>query len=177
MNLSAGWTQACMGGMTRLRAAYLTGTVALVLLATGCATNRMPVADPSAYWSGRLAIQVFNEPTESMSASFELQGSAQTGEMHLFSPIGTTLARLEWTPERARLDQGQQQLQSPDLASLTTRLTGTALPINALFEWLAGRPADAPGWQADLTSHAQGRITAERRLPAPKAVLRIVLDR
>jgi outer membrane lipoprotein LolB len=101
--------------------------------------------DDQAYWSGRMAIQVLKAPPESLSAGFELQGSAQSGEMVLLSPIGTTLARLEWTPQGARLTQGQQQVDSPSLQRLGARLTGTELPIAALFEWLAGRPAEAPG--------------------------------
>jgi outer membrane lipoprotein LolB len=133
--------------------------------------------DANAYWSGRMAIQVLKDPPESLSAGFELQGSAQAGEMVLLSPIGTTLARLEWTPKGARLTQGQQQVDSPSLQRLGAHLTGTELPIAALFEWLAGRPAEATGWQVDLTAHAQGRINAERREPSPAAVLRIALDR
>ncbi len=151
--------------------------MACTLLAAGCATPRMVAVDANAYWSGRMAIQVLKEPPESLSAGFELQGSAQAGEMVLLSPIGTTLARLEWTPQGARLAQGQQQLESTSLQRLGARLTGTELPIAALFEWLAGRPAEAPGWQVDLSAHAQGRISAERREPSPGAVLRIALDR
>lgn len=152
-------------------------SIAWVLLAAGCAAPRMKPVDTQAYWSGRMAIQVLKDPPESLSASFELQGSAQTGEMVLISPIGTTLARLEWTPQRARLVQGSHQLESSSLQKLGAHLTGTELPIAALFEWLAGRTAEAPGWQVDLSAHAQGRIAAERRLPAPGALLRIVLDR
>lgn len=147
------------------------------LLAAGCATPRMTPVDANAYWSGRMAIQVLKDPPESLSAGFELQGSAQAGEMVLLSPIGTTLARLEWTPQGARLAQGQQQVDSISLQRLGARLTGTELPIAALFEWLAGRPAEAPGWQVDLSAHAQGRISAERREPSPGAVLSIALDR
>jgi outer membrane lipoprotein LolB len=124
-----------------------------------------------------LAVQVLKDPPETLSAGFELQGSAQSGQMLLLSPIGTTLARLQWEPQRARLEQGPQQIDSPSLQQLATQLTGTELPILALFEWLAGRPADAMGWQVDLSQHAQGRITAERRLPAPATLLRIALDR
>jgi outer membrane lipoprotein LolB len=87
------------------------------------------------------------------------------------------LATLQWQPNFARLEQGQQGIDSNSLQNLATRLTGTELPITALFEWLAGRPAQAEGWQVDLSSHAQGRISAERRWPAPATVLRIVLDR
>lgn len=147
------------------------------LLAAGCATPRMNPVDANAYWSGRMAIQVLKDPPESLSAGFELQGSAEAGEMVLLSPIGTTLARLEWTPQGARLAQGQQQVESTSLQKLGARLTGTELPIAALFEWLAGRTAEAPGWQVDLSAHAQGRISAERREPSPGAVLRIALDR
>jgi outer membrane lipoprotein LolB len=151
--------------------------MACALLTAGCATPRMSPVDANAYWTGRMAIQVLKDPPESLSAGFELQGSAQAGEMVLLSPIGTTLARLEWTTQGARLAQGQQQVNSPSLQKLATRLTGTELPIAALFEWLAGRPAEAPGWQVDLSAHAQGRISAERREPSPGAVLRIALDR
>ena len=151
--------------------------MACALLTAGCATPRMSPVDANAYWTGRMAIQVLKDPPESLSAGFELQGSAQAGEMVLLSPIGTTLARLEWTPQGARLAQGQQQVNSPSLQKLGARLTGTELPIAALFEWLAGRPAEAPGWQVDLSAHAQGRISAERREPSPGAVLRIALDR
>ena len=148
----------------------------LVLL-TACATPHAKVSTPGADWSGRLAIQVLKDPPESLSAGFELQGSAQSGQMVLLSPIGTTLARLQWQPEFARLEQGQQQIDSTSLQHLAKGLTGTELPITAMFEWMAGRPADAVGWQVDLSQHAQGRITAERRLPAPATVLRIALDR
>ena len=151
--------------------------IACALLAAGCATPRMSPLDANAYWTGRMAIQVLKDPPESLSAGFELQGSAQAGEMVLLSPIGTTLARLEWTPQGARLVQGQQQVDSTSLQKLGARLTGTELPIAALFEWLAGRPAEAPGWRVDLSAHALGRINAERREPSPGAVLRIALDR
>ena len=148
----------------------------LVLL-TACATPQSQISVPGPDFSGRLAVQVLKDPPESLSASFELQGSAQFGQMLLLSPIGTTLARLQWQPGLARLEQGQQQIDSSSLQQLATQLTGTELPILALFEWLAGRPTDAAGWQVDLTQHAQGRISAERRLPAPATLLRIALDR
>ncbi len=144
-------------------------------LLSACATP--PSVAPSADWSGRLAVQLLKDPPESLSASFELRGTAQAGQMVLLSPMGTSLASLQWQPDHARLEQGQQRIESHSLQNLAARLTGTELPIAALFEWLAGRPAQAEGWHVDLSSHAQGRITAERRLPAPATVLRIVLDR
>lgn len=162
--------------MNTERLARLGVWVWLALL-TACATPEPRTVAASNEWSGRLAIQVLKDPPESLSAHFELQGSAQSGQMVLLSPIGTSLARLQWQAEYARLEQGQEQVVGTSLQNLTTRLTGTELPIGALFDWLAGRPSEASGWQVDLSSHAQGRITAERRLPAPVTVLRIVLDR
>lgn len=142
-----------------------------------CTTPQLTPTDRSAYWSGRIAIQVQKDPPESLSAGFELQGSAAAGEMVLLSPIGTTLARLVWTPQAARLEQGSQRLESANLQSLGNRLTGTELPISALFEWLSGKQADAPDWQVDLSAHGEGRITAQRQAPTPGTVLRILLDR
>ena len=151
------------------------GCMSLIL--AGCATPRAPQADPQAGWAGRLALQIQSDPPQSLSAGFELQGSAQQGDMVLLSPIGTTLARLAWTPQSAVLEQGHQHMQGTSLQALSEKLTGTALPIAALFEWLAGRPATAEGWQADLSGHEQGRLVAQRLTPAPAAVLRILLDR
>jgi outer membrane lipoprotein LolB len=147
------------------------------LLLSGCATTRTPTASTSAYWAGRLSLQVQSEPPQQWSAGFELQGSPEQGEMLLLSPIGTTLARLSWTPHSAQLEQGGRVTHSDNLSSLSEQLQGKALPIAALFDWLAGRPAEVPGWQADLSGHAQGRLLAQRSLPAPVAVLRIVLER
>jgi outer membrane lipoprotein LolB len=154
------------------------GLLSVSLLSlTGCATPRPQPADTTAFWSGRLALQLQSTPPQNWSASFELQGSAEQGQLVLLSPIGTTLARLSWTPQSALLEQGQDKTASNSLQSLSQRLTGTDLPIAALFEWLAGNAADAPGWQVDLSAHSQGRLTARRNTPAPETVLRILLDR
>ena len=148
-----------------------------LLTLLGCATPRAKVTDTTSFWSGRLALQLQSTPPQSWSASFELQGSAEQGQMTLLSPIGTTLARLSWTPHAARLEQGQDKTESSNLQSLSQRLTGTDLPIAALFEWLEGKAADVPGWQVDFSAHPEGRLTARRSTPAPEAVLRILLDR
>ena len=147
-----------------------------LLMLTGCSTPGTKPTEASPFWSGRLGLQVQTSPPQSWSASFELSGSAEQGQMRLFSPVGTTLARLRWTPQTALLEQGQSQTESDNLQSLIQRLTGTDLPMSALFAWLAGRTSDVPGWQVDLSAHPQGRLTAKRTFPAPEAVLRIVID-
>lgn len=156
--------------MNLRRAALLLCALALA----SCATPRQPPS--SAFWSGRLALQVQSDPVQQWFANFELQGSAEQGELLLLTPIGTSLAKLSWTPDSARLEQGGRTVQGDSLSQLSERLSGTALPVAALFDWLAGKPADAPGWQADLSGHAQGRLSAQRSQPAPAASLRIVLD-
>ncbi len=158
------------------RACLSTWGLGLLTLA-GCATPRLKPANTADFWSGRLALQLNGTPPQNWSASFELQGSAEQGEMALFSPIGTTLARLSWTPQSALLEQGQDKTESSNLQSLSQRLTGTDLPIAALFAWLAGKSSDAPGWQVDLSAHAEGRVTARTIARVPEAVLRILLDR
>lgn len=148
-----------------------------LLTLTGCATPRPSAKDTRAFWSGRMALQWQSTPPQNWSASFELQGSAAQGHLVFLSPLGTTLARLSWTPQSAMLVQGQDLVESTDLQSLIQRLTGTDLPITALFAWLAGQATEVPGWQVDLSDHSQGRLTARRNTPAPPALLRIVLER
>ena len=152
------------------------GTAGLLAL-TGCAGLRNITGQSEAFWSGRLSLQLDSTPPKNWNTSFELQGSAQAGQMTLLSPIGTTLARLSWNLETATLVQGNTQIESRSLERLSTQMAGTPLPIAALFQWLAGQEAHAPGWEVDLTGHAQGQLTAQRHSPLPEARLRILLDR
>lgn len=153
----------------------LCGAGALTL--AGCATPRPAPTDTSAFWSGRLALQLNGASDQQWSASFELQGAAEQGQLTLLSPMGTALARLSWSPQSAVLEQGQERTESASLQSLSQRLTGTTLPMAALFAWLAGQEAEAPGWQVDLSGYRQGRVSARASPPQAEAVLRIVLDR
>ncbi len=74
------------------------------LLLAGCASA--PRERLAAFWSGRLGLQVHSEPPHNLHASFELQGSAQQGELTMLSPVGSILARLSWTPGQATLERG-----------------------------------------------------------------------
>ena len=62
-----------------------------------------------------------------------------------------------------------------DMAVLTQALTGTPLPLEALFDWLRGQATPASGWAVDLSAHAEGRLIAQRREPLPTAELRLRL--
>ncbi|MBS7349709.1 MAG: outer membrane lipoprotein LolB [Comamonas sp.] len=154
----------------------------------GCAApqagvSTVPVASATAeqaeLWQGRLGLQVFEADgsvTQSFSASFVLQGSAQQGLLEVFNPLGNQVARLQWQPQGAWLEQGQQRLESAHLADLVQRSLGADVPIHALFAWLQGQQAHAPGWQVDVSRHAQGRIQAQRLQPLPRVQLRLVLQ-
>ncbi|CAB5667648.1 outer membrane lipoprotein LolB [Delftia tsuruhatensis] len=154
-------------------------SLALLALA-GCALPpRQLQSDDTAtagHWSGRLALQVEDAQNQSFSAGFELLGTPVRGELLLFTPLGSTLARLLWAPGQASLQQGEDRKTSDSLAALVQELTGSDLPIAALFDWLQGRATAAAGWDVDLSRVEQGRLVARRHDPQPPAALRIVLD-
>lgn len=145
----------------------------------GCAQPpRAPHSQgPANHWSGRLALQVDGQTAQSFSAGFDLQGDAGQGELTLFNPLGGVLARLHWQPGHATLQSGNETQTSASLDTLLLQATGTLIPIDALFSWLTGLHTSAEGWQADLSAIDQGRLVARRHAPAPRATLRIALDR
>jgi outer membrane lipoprotein LolB len=152
---------------------------ALALLA-GCASPPRaagPVDPVTGPWSGRLALQVEAQASQSFSASFELKGTARSGELALFSPLGGTLAVLAWQPGVATLNANGQARQFDSVDALVTHVTGSAIPVAALFDWLRGIDTPAPGWRADLSQLAEGRVAAKRLEPPPQADLRVVLER
>jgi len=128
-------------------------------------------------WSGRLALQIEGQASQSFSAMFELHGNAQNGALVLLSPLGNRLAQLNWKDGHAQLQSGQETRTSESLDALLQDVTGTRIPIAALFSWLHGTQTTATGWQADLSGIAEGRLIARRDDPAPQATLRIALTR
>lgn len=118
-----------------------------------------------------------SEPAQSFSASFELKGRPERGELSLISPLGSVLGVLRWSPGEAVLDSGNGKIQRfASVDELMAQATGAAVPLAALFAWLEGEPASASGWSADLSRQKEGRISAKRTDPAPQADLRVVLD-
>lgn len=168
-----------------MRLVGATAAACLAAALAGCAAPRPPpTAEPAAAarqgerWSGRLALQVEDAPSQSFYASFELTGDARAGSLTLLTPIGSTVAVLRWEPGSASLQQGSQPAQRfRSLDELAERATGTAIPVASLFDWLAGRASPVPGWTADLSAQPDGRIIATRQQPLPVATLRVVLDR
>jgi outer membrane lipoprotein LolB len=156
----------------------LFATGALLAALAGCATpQRSPVAPGVQQWIGRLALTVEGNQSQSFSAGFELKGAPQAGELTLFTPLGGTAAVLQWAPGSATLRSGTEVRQFPSLDALATEVTGAAIPIAALFDWLAGRATEVPGWQVDISQLEQGRLRAQRTAPPPPADLRVAFER
>lgn len=154
-------------------------TLVLMLLA-GCALPPKTTTETLSertYWSGRLVVQVEEQATQSFAAAFELQGNATHGELTLLSPLGTVLAQLQWEPGRASLQSSGQTRTSESLDVLLEQMTGTPLPVLALFSWLRGLQTAVSGWQADLDNIDHGQLVATRYEPAPRTTLRVAFER
>ena len=172
--------------MSPARRQVVAAAAAAALLA-GCATPRPSTPDRLA---GRIAVRVEAagaQPARQMSADFELQGDSSRGELRLFTALGTTIGAARWSATEAVLVTPDGQTRYDDLGALARDTLGEAMPINALADWLAGRPwAGAPseaaasgfsqlGWQVDLSGRAEGRMTAVRA-SAPAVTVRIRLE-
>lgn len=151
-----------------------------IFLIAGCAQIprvESPNGIESQLWRGRLGLRVESDPPQSFSAGFELSGDADQGALRLFSPLGTTLADLRWSPQSATLSNNGETRQFESLDALATQATGTAIPIAALFQWLTGVQTSTAGWNADLSQLESGRLMARRTQPLPTAELRLILER
>ncbi|VTU36403.1 lipoprotein insertase outer membrane protein LolB [Variovorax sp. PBL-E5] len=165
--------------LSRRGAALLLGGFVLAAI-SGCAgpaALRKAGISAEEAWSGRLSLRVDSEPAQTFSASFDLRGGPQAGELTLTNPIGSTLARLHWAPGEALLENGSQTRRFDSVDALSAAATGAAIPVGALFAWLAGRNETVPGWRPDLSQVSAGRLQATRESPQPRADLRIVFER
>ena len=167
------------------RAALLAATALLAACSTA------PQAPGQQPWTtGRLSLKVEAHGAsagQNLSASFELRGSGERGEMRLLSPLGLQLAHARWGPGQASLDTSEGQQQFSSLDELAQRALGEALPLAAWPDWLAGRPWSAAqhevqpggfaqlGWLVDVSRRDQGWVEARRSKP-PAVQLRVRLD-
>jgi outer membrane lipoprotein LolB len=160
------------------RALLAAGGAALLVMA-GCAQLSGGPSTPktSDSWSGRMSLRIESEPVQTFAALFELRGSPEAGDLTLTTPIGSTLAQLHWTPGEALLKDGSNTRRFDSVDALIEAATGAAIPVGALFGWLAGRNDTVPGWKPDLAQLGNGRLQALRESPGPRADLRIVFER
>ena len=148
----------CQAGLYALSSVWL----------VGCAQpQRRSAHTPSTGpWSGRIHLRVDDpDAPRSFAAHFDLS-----------TPLGTLLARLQWSVGEASIETAQERRSAATLSALLREVTGEALPIDALFDWLSGVPTLAGGWQADLQQLDEGRLSATRTQPPPAAMLRILLN-
>jgi len=163
----------------RRRAALAVLVFATILIA-GCATparSSDPFGPESSHWQGRLSIKVQGPSPQAVSASFELSGNAQAGQLLLTTPLGSTLAQLQWEGALATLQTSGEPQHFASLEALVRHTTGTDLPVAALFDWLRGTDSPAAGWEADLSDIGNGRLSARRLDAQAPAELKIILDR
>lgn len=158
-----------------LRHRWMGWLVLCALWLAGCAQPMPSAPAEENSWNGRIALQIDGQASQSFSAMFELRGTAQAGGLVLLSPFGNRIAQLDWKDGHAQLVSGLDTRTSDSLDTLLQDVTGTRIPVTALFSWLKGTQASATGWQADLTGIADGRLTARRDDPQPTATLRIAL--
>lgn len=130
-------------------------------------------------YQGRLSIRIAAETPQSLYGAFTISGDAQTGELTLNSPLGNTVAKLAWTPRTALLVANNTTTNYPSTEALIANVTGTALPLPALFDWLAGINTPIDGWEVDLSNMQNAdnrRLIAKRTNPLPAVDLRIALE-
>ena len=145
--------------MTARRRVLYAAAAAAGVLAAGCAA--VPPA-PAVVISGRLAVVVAahaGEPARQLAGSFELRGDAQRGQLDLVSPLGVTIARARWAPDRVELDAAEGPIAYASLDELTDRTFGEPMPVAALFDWLRGRPRGGSPARAPVPPRA-GRGSA-----------------
>lgn len=155
---------------------------ALALLA-GCSTMSPAPEGAAEAVSGKLSVQVDayqGSPARSVSAAFDLRGSAEQGQMQLTSPLGTVMAQAQWRPGEVLLKSSDGEKRFADLPALADEVLGEPLPLDALFDWLRGRPwkgaphqpLQAPargfqqlGWTVGLERWNEGWVVAHRNAP------------
>jgi outer membrane lipoprotein LolB len=175
-----------------LRFWRLIGLFFAMFFIAGCATNKLTTGNlstpnatsadipPTLNYHGRLSLRIASDPPQSLYAGFSLNGDAQTGDLTLNSPLGNTIARLFWTPQSAVLKANNETKEYPSTSDLMEIVTGTPIPLGALFDWLAGKDTPALGWEIDLSQmnkEEPQRLVAKRLSPLPAAELRIAIDR
>lgn len=178
--------------VSRVPRLALAGIAVGMLALAGCATAPIPPTTDATHsdsawrsWQGRMVVRQLTASaadgsvSTSFSTAFDLQGQPTKGWLRLLSPLGTTLATVNWSPAEARLQTPTQNQTYASLDDLMLAATGTSVPVATLFDWLDGHPTPVGGWSVDVSRHADGRYVATQLDAAARPIteLRIVLDR
>lgn len=166
----------------------------LAACATPPATERIAPGAERQQFSGRMAVKVEGDAPRSVTAVFDLKGSAAAGSLSLATPLGSTLAQADWSAERVVLITPKGSSRYDKLDDLTRDVLGEPIPLAAMFDWLRARPwPGAPvrpvpasgsnaaqlfeqlGWTVDLRHFDTGLVEVRREGPPPVDV-RVRLD-
>jgi len=148
----------------------------LLLAACSAPAKRQEIVTPNDVWEGRLSVQVAGDPPQRISADFFLEGTARRASMTLNSPLGTRLARMQWNDASAVLEVGDEKRSFESVDAMIKSSLGSALPMQAFFAWLHGRPEAAPGWEIQTLDMVQGRIRARSVDRTPAVQIDLVLE-
>lgn len=167
-----------------LRSLYVVLVCFVCALLTACPSYPWRDGAAQFYIAGRLALSMAADPSipnskpESWSAHFELDGNPLEGRLRLSTPVGTTVAQVEWAPDHATVQTDKEMLTFRNLDELTSSYFNQTVPVAALFDWLAGKQTqqDVPGWDVNLSAANEGIIKAERSDLAPQVKLRAKVE-
>ncbi len=94
-------------------------------------------------FSGRLAVQ---QPAGSDSGKIEWSSHGEQAHVELLSPLGSTVAELDRTPQQVHLVlSDHSEYVAPNAEQLTQSVLGYALPLEGLPWWVRGRAAPDEG--------------------------------
>jgi outer membrane lipoprotein LolB len=160
------------------RGLYGAALVWFCALLTACSapSKRQEYVTPNDVWEGRLSVQVAGDAPQRISADFFLEGTARRASLTLNSPLGTRMARMQWDATSATLESGDQKRSFDSVDAMTSHSLGSALPLQAIFAWLHGRPETAPGWELQTLDRLQGRIRARSVDRTPAVQIDLLLE-
>ncbi|STO58176.1 lipoprotein insertase outer membrane protein LolB [Grimontia hollisae] len=118
---------------------------------TGCSTQPIPQTEWQTHQAMLSAITRFTakgkvaliSPEQRVSAHFVWEQEGDKLSLRLSNFLGSTLFKLDATPDAAVLVDGDgKRYVDRNAASLLKRLTGIALPVDEMMRWVKGLPAE-----------------------------------
>ncbi|NGN99550.1 outer membrane lipoprotein LolB [Grimontia sp. S25] len=130
---------------------------------TGCSTQPIPQTEWQTHQKALAEITDFTakgkvaliSPEQRVSANFVWEQKDDELSLRLTNFLGTTLFKLDATPDIAVLVDGDgERYVGRNAASLLKQLTGIALPVDEMMQWVKGLPAE----QNEYTLGADNRL-------------------
>jgi len=84
---------------------------------------------------------VYRSAERTESGNFDWRQHGQQYELRLYGPLALGTVRITGSSNTVRIRSRQQDLSSDQPQHLLKRVTGLALPLQALPAWLSGQPA------------------------------------